>query len=88
MATLPRAAPARSTASARAKRAVTSAMGAPTAALIAVMPPTDPIPKTTTYASAIAGEGIAAATASMSAALPASPCTRPTRKGRRMLATR
>ena len=50
--------------------------------LMISMPPTEPRPKTAMYTNAASAEGIVAKTKIINAALPAIPCTMPTKNGR------
>lgn len=58
--------------------------GKPMIPLKSSIPPTNPRPNMTMYASPANGEGIVLRTSNINAALPAKPCTMPTKNGRRM----
>ena len=65
------------------KRRAVSAKGRPITALIKSIPPIEPIPNTAMKTMPSTTEGIVVSTKSVSAALPAMPCTIPTMKGLR-----
>jgi hypothetical protein len=58
---------------ARLKRDAVSSSGSPTSALMIIIPPVEPTPKTAMYANPTSGDGTAERIKSIKAALPASP---------------